>query len=145
MKPRTKKLLNFAFIFGTLAIVLLLGVNGQEMSGAMEALRSIGPEWIVLCVLAWAAYLCIDAASVYFFLRRQGYHITVRYALFVSISGIYYSNITPGATGGQPMQVYYLKKRGIPIGIGTSALTVKFFSFQPSCLSKLSRRLGTMP
>lgn len=130
MKPRTKKLLNFAFIFGTLAIVLLLGVNGQEMSGAMEALKSIGPEWIVLCVLAWAAYLCIDAASVYFFLRRQGYHITVRYALFVSISGIYYSNITPGATGGQPMQVYYLKKRGIPIGIGTSALTVKFFSFQ---------------
>ena len=130
MKPRTKKLLNFAFIFGTLAIVLLLGVNGQEMSGAMEALKSIGPEWIALCVLAWAAYLCIDAASVYFFLRRQGYHITVRYALFVSISGIYYSNITPGATGGQPMQVYYLKKRGIPIGIGTSALTVKFFSFQ---------------
>ena len=54
----------------------------------------------------------------------------MRYALFVSISGIYYSNITPGATGGQPMQVYYLKKRGIPIGIGTSALTVKFFSFQ---------------
>ena len=43
MKPRTKKLLNFAFIFGTLAIVLLLGVNGQEMSGAMEALKSIGP------------------------------------------------------------------------------------------------------
>ena len=130
MKPRTKKLLNFAFIFGTLAIVLLLGVNGQEMSGAIEALKSIGPEWIALCVLAWAAYLCIDAASVYFFLRRQGYHITARYALFVSISGIYYSNITPGATGGQPMQVYYLKKRGIPVGIGTSALTVKFFSFQ---------------
>ena len=71
MKPRTKKLLNFAFIFGTLAIVLLLGVNGQEMSGAIEALKSIGPEWIVLCVLAWVAYLCIDAASVYFFLRRQ--------------------------------------------------------------------------
>lgn len=28
------------------------------------------------------------------------------------------------------MQVYYLKKKGVPIGIGTSALTVKFFSFQ---------------
>lgn len=28
------------------------------------------------------------------------------------------------------MQVYYLKKKGVPIGIGTSALTVKFFCFQ---------------
>lgn len=130
MKPRTKQILNFLFIFGVLAVVLLVGVNGQEMSGAMDALRRIGPGWIVLCLLAYAAYTLLDALSVHFFLHRQGYAITLRYALFVAITGSYYSNITPGATGGQPMQVYYLKKKGVPIGIGTSALTVKFFSFQ---------------
>ncbi|MBE5803503.1 MAG: flippase-like domain-containing protein [Clostridiales bacterium] len=130
MKPRTKKILNFAFIFGTLAVVLLVGFNGQEMSGAIAALKSIGPEWIVLCLLAWASYLLFDSLSLHHFLKTQGQSISLASSIFVSLSGMYYSNITPGATGGQPMQVYYLKKRSVPIGIGTSALTVKLFAFQ---------------
>lgn len=130
MKPRTKQILNFALIFGTLAVVLLVGFNGQEMSGAIEALKSIAPHWIVLCALAWAAYLLFDALSVHHFLKCQGHGMPLASSLFVAIQGMYYSNITPGASGGQPMQVYYMKKRGVPIGIGTSALTVKLFAFQ---------------
>lgn len=130
MKPRTKKILNFALIFGTLAIVLLVGLNGQEMSGAVDALKSIAPRWIVLCILAWLLYLLLDAMSIHHFLCRQEHGIPLHSSVFVALSGMYYSNITPGATGGQPMQVYYMKKRGVPIGIGTSALTVKLFAFQ---------------
>ena len=130
MKSRTKKILNFVLIFGTLAIVLLVGINGQEMSSAVDALKSIAPEWIVLCVAAYLLHICLDASTIWHYMRTQGYKITFRYALFTSIIGMYYSNVTPGATGGQPMQVYYLKKKDVPIGIGTSALTVKFFCFQ---------------
>lgn len=130
MKPRTKKILNFAFIFGTLAVVLLVGFNGQEMSGAVEALKSIGPGWIILCILAWCSYVFFDSLGLHYFLLRQNHRIRFRSSALVTILGMYYSNITPGASGGQPMQVYYLKKRGVPIGIGTSALTVKIFSFQ---------------
>lgn len=130
MKPRTKKILNFALIFGTLAIVLLIGVNGQEMSGAVDALKSVAPKWLILCTLTYFGFVLTDALAIYYYLRNQGYAITLRYALYVGICGMYYSNITPGASGGQPMQVYYLTKRSVPIGIGTSALTVKFFCFQ---------------
>ena len=130
MNPRLKKILNFVFIFGTLGVVLLIGVNGEEMSGAVDALKSVAPLWIALCAVAYGGYVLMDALSVHYYLRKQGYPITVGYALYVAICGLYYSNITPGATGGQPMQVYYLTKRNVPIGIGTSALTVKFFSFQ---------------
>lgn len=130
MKAGTKKILNFAFIFGTLAIVLLVGVNEQEMSGAVEALRSIGPKWIILCALTYFACLFFDSMSLHYFLRRQGQHIPFKSSVFITAVGAYYANITPGASGGQPMQVYYLAKRGIPVGISTSALTVKFFCFQ---------------
>lgn len=130
MKPHTKKILNFALIFGTLAVVLLVGLSGQEMSGAVDALKRVPLRWILLCVLAWCLYLLMDALSVHCFLKQQGYGMPLRSSLFVALSGMYYSNITPGATGGQPMQVYYMKKRGVPIGIGTSALTVKLFAFQ---------------
>lgn len=130
MKPRAKKLWNFAFIFGTLLIVILISVNGQEMTGAVDALRAVSPVWIVLCTLAYMMYTAFDTVSLWYFLRRSGHPITFRRALFVIIIGWYYSNITPGATGGQPMQIYYLNKSKVPIGIGTSALTVKYFCFQ---------------
>lgn len=130
MKPRAKQLLNFAFIFGTLAIVILISVNGQEMTGAVDALRAISPVWIILCTLAFLMFMVFDAFSLWYFLRRSGHPITFRRSLFITITGLYYSNITPGATGGQPMQIYYLNKSKVPIGIGTSALTVKYFCFQ---------------
>lgn len=130
MKPGTKKLLNFAFIFGTLAVVLLVGINGQEMSGAVDALLSIGPRWIALCALAYAGFLIFDTLSLHYFLIRQGQKVTFGYSMFVTVMGAYYSNITPGASGGQPMQVYYLTKKDVSIGVGSSALTVKLFCFQ---------------
>ena len=37
---------------------------------------------------------------------------------------------TPGASGGQPMQIYYMNKKGVPIGIGTSGISMKFISNQ---------------
>ena len=53
MNPRLKKILNFVFIFGTLGVVLLIGVNGEEMSGAVDALKSVAPLWIALCAVAY--------------------------------------------------------------------------------------------
>ena len=125
MKPRAKQLLNFAFIFGTLAIVILISVNGQEMTGAVDALRAISPVWIILCTLAFLLFMTFDACSLWYFLRRSGHPISFGRALFVTITGLYYSNITPGATGGQPMQVYLMTKDGVSGGVAPSALTAR--------------------
>ncbi len=130
MKKRVGKILNFLLIFGTLALVLIVGVNGQEMGSALEAMKSLGAQWIVLCLVAYLGFVCMDALSIWHFLRMQGCRVSFGYMLFVANSGLYYSNITPGASGGQPMQVYYLHKKGVPIGLATSALMVRFFSFQ---------------
>ena len=130
MKARTKKILNFALIFGTLAIVLIVSFSGQEMSGAVSALKSVAPKWIILCIVAYLLFVMMEALAVTLYLRRQGYNIHLPYVFYVSILGQYYCNVTPGATGGQPMQIYYRCKRKIPIGIGTSALTVRYFAFQ---------------
>lgn len=130
MKASTKRILNFAFIFGTLAVVMIVGFQGNELSDAWDALNSLAPQWILACVAGWAGYLFMDGVSIHYFLRKQRYPIALRHAVSIAMTGIYYSNITPGASGGQPMQIYYLKKRGVPIGIGSSAMTVKFFCFQ---------------
>lgn len=130
MSSRARRILNFTLIFGTFAIVLVITLSGTNIADTAKAIRNFPPIWLLACSLAYALGLLIEALSLYFFLRRQGSPVNYGYAIFVSIVGQYYNNITPGATGGQPMQVFYLRKRGIPIGIGTSALLVKMFCFQ---------------
>lgn len=130
MKQHIGKIINFVLIFGTLLVVLLVGLNGQELGNALEAMRSLGVGYVVLCTGCYLLHGASDAVSLWYFLRRQGCRVGFLYMLFVANAGLYYSNITPGASGGQPMQIYYLHKKGVPIGLASSALVVRFFSFQ---------------
>ena len=71
-----------------------------------------------------------DVLGLHYFLRKQKYPISIGFATYVTLLGFYYSNITPGSSGGQPMQVYYLTKRKVPVPISTSALSIKFLALQ---------------
>lgn len=130
MKAATKRNLNIAFIVGTLLLILIIGINNNELQNIGQAFTNISPWWILACLGAWLCYFLLESVSLAYFLHKQGYPVDFRYVMFVALMGLYYSNITPGASGGQPMQVYYLKKRDVPIGVSSSVLTVKFFCFQ---------------
>ena len=130
MNSRAKMFLNYALIFGTLLIVIIIGIRGQEFDHLGEVIHSISPLALLPCLGMWCLYILADSQAIRHFLGLHGQHISFAYALFICVAGHYYSSVTPGATGGQPMQVYYMRKRGIPVGLGTSAVTVQFFCFQ---------------
>lgn len=53
-------------------------------------------------------------------------------ALKTTVIGQYYSNLTPFASGGQPIQLYVLKQGGLSFSNGTAVLVCKFLLFQVS-------------
>lgn len=130
MKPRTKRLINLAIILITFAIVLFIVLSDKDLPTALGKLRNLDLRHILVLLLCWALYVLGDAVSIWYCLRRQGYKLSLPYVYFTSICCQYYCGITPGATGGQPMQIYYIHKRGVPTGVASSALIVHFFCFQ---------------
>lgn len=130
MKPSIKRLLNFAFLFLTLGIVLYIGLNGNDLNELGHALSTISPVFLLLCLLGWVLYILTDALAVYFYLKQQGHSVKLWQSIHAAITGIYYCNVTPGASGGQPLEIYTLRKYGAPIGISGSAMVVKFICFQ---------------
>lgn len=130
MKPNMKKLLSFVFLLFTLGIVLYIGLSGNDLSELVNALQTLSPVYLLLCLLSWMLYVLTDALAVHHFLRRQGYKIKLRQSLHAAMTGIYYCNVTPGATGGQPMEMYCLSQYKVPIGISGSAMAIKFIVFQ---------------
>ena len=130
MKKKWSTVINAGIIVLTLVLVLVFGLRGQDPAESVKALSSMGIGWLGLCLAGYLGFLTCDAMAVGFFLRQQGYKINPLYMMFVAVIGQFYSNVTPGATGGQPLQVYYLHKRGVPVGLASSAMVVRFFSFQ---------------
>jgi hypothetical protein len=60
-------------------------------------------------------------------MRVLGQPLSYRRCLQYSSIGFYFSSITPSASGGQPMQIYYMKKDDIPITL--SSITIFFIVF----------------
>ncbi len=125
-----RNLFSVLFIAVTLALIVIIAFSNNELTNAWNALFTLDMKWLVCALLGWFAYMLFDTLSLYYFLHKQKQAIPLAYSIYVTLMGFYYSNITPGASGGQPMQVYYLSKRGVPVPIGTSALSIKFFAQQ---------------
>jgi glycosyltransferase 2 family protein len=125
-----RRIFSFLFIAATLGLIVVIAFSNSDLTNAWEALFTLRIEWLLCAFLGWFFYMFFDMLGLHYFLRKQKYPISFWYSTYVTLLGFYYCNITPGSSGGQPMQVYYLSKRKIPVPISTSALSVKFLALQ---------------
>ncbi len=138
MNPKLKNLLSFLFILISVSAVLVIAFSNEELGNAWDAISRLDLPWLLGLLLCWAGYTFFEAMGTWTYLRRQGYKIRIGRVLSTVLIGFYYSNITPSAAGGQPMQINSLRKAGIPVGYGTLAITTRFVTNQLTiCLMTL--------
>ena len=130
MNKRITKILSAVLIIAVPLIVILIGVGSDDFSAALEALKKASPLFIAGGMGCYILYLFFDALSLEMSLRSQGYHMGLWEAFVTASLGKYYSGITPSASGGQPMQIFRMHKRDIPVAVATSATVMHFIAYQ---------------
>ena len=130
MNLKFKRVLSILFITLSIVVVFLIAFGNEDLTNAWDAIREMKWTWLVGIFMCWVVYTFFDGMNYWCYLRRQGFKISIGRAVNVALIGFYYSNITPGATGGQPMQVNSMRKAGIPVGYGTMAVTIRFITNQ---------------
>ncbi|MDR1600362.1 MAG: flippase-like domain-containing protein [Oscillospiraceae bacterium] len=118
------------FPVASLALLVVLGFTAEDVHLAWNALLRVSPRYLAAAACCWCLYVGIRALALVVFCRFQGCSLKYGGALYVTFIGLFYSGITPAATGGQPMQVYELTKRGAHASVGTSAVAVETAGFQ---------------
>lgn len=121
-----RKWLGLLVIAAVLALSLFIVLRSNDPATIAETIAGLHPGWVAAAAGCWFGFLFVDAVGYFCYYRQHGHAISLWYAVYVTLMGTFYSGITPGASGGQPMQVYYLKKAGVPVGTGTSGLSVRF-------------------
>ncbi|MDR1263152.1 MAG: flippase-like domain-containing protein [Oscillospiraceae bacterium] len=118
------------FPVASLALLLVLGFTATDVHLAWNALLHVEQGFLLATVGCWCAYVGFRALGLVVFCKFQGCGLGLGGALYVTFIGLFYSGITPAATGGQPMQVYEMNKRGVHASIGTSAVAFETAGFQ---------------
>lgn len=121
------KIISMAVILLSLAMVLIIAFTNPELANAWDVLFTLDKRWLALAILCYAGYVYAEGAGLFAFLRMEGFRVKLSSAAHFSFAGMYYANITPSSTGGQPMQIYLMSQRNIPAGLATSALTARYF------------------
>jgi len=120
------KVAGFAVLFVMLSALVPLTIQ-QELNGKADQLwNALLNPWVIFSALALlAVYYLSDALRLWFTLRALGQHQHLRTMFPLVFINILFSNITPMATGGGVVQVWFLHRRGIHIGAATAATTLR--------------------
>lgn len=125
-----KRAFSLAVILMSVAAVVAIAFSNSELNSAWQALLGLRQGHLAGALACCLGYMAADGLGIFAFLRRQGYGIRLSTSIHLSLVGLYYANITPGASGGQPVQVYMMRRRGIPVGMGSSTLAMRCFANQ---------------
>lgn len=142
-KSKKKKILSGCMLTINILLVLFVFYNFAREQGGVHPLSELiagNPKWRYLVVAFFLYILTITFNTLkYIFLIL---HNTGRFRPWFSFKlasiGRYYDLITPLGSGGQPFEIYYMKKNGYSSDTATAAPMTKYmiwqFSFFLLCL-----------
>lgn len=129
-----KKIFSYVVDVLILAIIILVTVKmifeDTNMSVIIEDLKSANKIWISFGVVLVLLFVCSESVIIKYMLRMFGTKIPLLRCIKYSFVGFFVSYITPSASGGQPAQVFYMKKDGIKIGHSTLIMVVIAFAYK---------------
>ena len=125
---KKKKLSLFVLI---IAMVLVLYFTlKDDYSGVIAEFKKINIPIFLLAILVLLISLLFKSLSLKKFVCEYNSNYTVKKSYQLTLIGQFLNGITPFQTGGQPFQVYLLKKDGVRISDSTNAMIKDFLSYQ---------------
>ena len=115
---------NIIFFILLILLTFLFLLRGRNINDLFEALAKVNWTYIVVGVLAMFIYILCEALCIKILIKVFKHRISILDALKYSFIGFFYSSITPSSTGGQPMQIYHMKKDGIDIAHSTISFII---------------------
>ena len=112
MKSKWKKIGNAALFLAIMLLTFYTVFKEQDMPQLLESIRSMNVACLAGVVFLAVFFVCAEGSMIWYLLKARGGVSSLPRCFGYSFVGFFYSAITPSATGGQPMQLYYMKKDG---------------------------------
>lgn len=132
MKSKLGKrlILNIFMLLIPVGFVVYFLVSENGFMDLINNIEKFNWCWIAAAIFCQFANVFIDAYVLFKITHNYDESFNLKKSLKTTAVGQFFSVITPGAIGGQPMQLYCMKKQNVHTGVATSSLIQKFLIYQ---------------
>lgn len=132
-----KRALQIGLFLAIMFLTFYALFSGRDIAEIGRAVMGMSLWYLVPAVMLAVFFVCAEGYMIWYLLRsmkshKEGYKPSSLFrCIQYSFIGFFYSGITPSATGGQPVQLYYMNKDGnrgsdSTVVLMTVALAYKF-------------------
>ena len=123
-------IVNTVFLVAIFALTIYGVFHGEDLGAMMEAMRRADVRWLLPGLLCVVFFIWGESIIIWYMMRSSGIQLKKRTCFLFSSVGFFFSCITPSASGGQPMQIYYMKKEKISIPVSTVILMIVTITYK---------------
>ncbi|MDY3249361.1 MAG: lysylphosphatidylglycerol synthase transmembrane domain-containing protein [Candidatus Choladocola sp.] len=126
-----KKIIGNALLFIIVFLLTIYGVfHGEDLQEIEEAISQCQLLWLIPGVVCVFLFIWGESIIIWYMMRSCGVRLKKRICFLFSSVGFFFSCVTPSASGGQPMQIYFMKKEKIPIPVSTVILMIVTITYK---------------
>lgn len=132
-KQTKKQILNIVFLVllvGITLTVLLISYRDELNFRNIAEFLSGANEWFIVAAFACMIFFILfEGLSIMLVSGRLGHKSKFTSAMAYSSADVYYSAITPSATGGQPASAFYMVRDGMSGGVAGFTLVFNLIAY----------------
>lgn len=128
-KEKINNKLNIAILVMITILVLFFSLK-DDFDAVLKQMLTANPFWLAIGIILMLSYFFLRSIDFLKIIQRVIPEYTFKKAFKLTITTQFFNAVTPFATGGQPFQVYMLKKDGVRIPEGTNIIVQNFILYQ---------------
>ena len=132
--PRLKNLFSI-FVLLILTLVVLYFSLKDDFSNIISQILSVNLFFLILAFLLVMIYWFFKSVVLYNFTRKFSPNYKFKTAFRTQAVTQFFNAVTPFSSGGQPFQIYSLKKSGLTISNATNVTIEEFVVYQIALVS----------
>ncbi|WP_144823635.1 lysylphosphatidylglycerol synthase transmembrane domain-containing protein [Marinobacter piscensis] len=125
-RTSARRLILFSLLFLLLTAAGLYAVYDRFAGRSISFdARLLAPDTLAAIAGLLLVYFSADGLRLHFTLRALGHRLSFARLFRLVFINLFFSNVTPMATGGGFAQIWFLHRHGVPVGTATAATTIR--------------------
>ena len=127
---KKKMIGNILFLLLIFGLTFYGVFGGEDLKALRESVGRADIRWLLPAVLCVLFFIWGESFIIHYLLRTLKVPLARWKCFLVSSVGFFFSCITPSASGGQPMQIVYMKKENVPLPVSTLVLMIVTITYK---------------
>lgn len=134
-RSNIKMIRNLFFFLLLIGFTFWFVLKDKDINELFNTIKSVDLKCVLISILLMLMVYLTESFNIRCILQALGEkRLSIFKALKFTWIGFFFSAITPAATGGQPVEIYYMNKEGISSANATMAMMLQLCGFQISTL-----------